>query len=102
MRQLAPYLWEFKGRVLIALAFLVTAKLTNVAVPLILKEVVDSLDPQTAVLAVPFALLAAYGLLRFSTTLFAELRDVVFVRVAQRAVRRISIRHSLTRIVKVM
>ena len=91
VRQLAPYLWEFKGRVLIALAFLVTAKLTNVAVPLVLKQVVDALDPQTAVLAVPFALLAAYGLLRFSTTLFAELRDVVFVRVAQRAVRRVAL-----------
>ena len=91
VRQLVPYLWEFKWRVLIALAFLVTAKLTNVAVPLILKQVVDSLDPQTAVLAVPFALLAAYGLLRFSTTLFAELRDVVFVRVAQRAVRRVAL-----------
>ena len=91
VRQLAPYLWEFKGRVLIALAFLVTAKLTNVAVPLVLKQIVDALDPQTAVLAVPFALLAAYGLLRFSTTLFAELRDVVFVRVAQRAVRRVAL-----------
>jgi ATP-binding cassette subfamily B protein len=91
VRQLVPYLWEFKGRVLIALAFLVTAKLTNVAVPLVLKQIVDALDPQTAVLAVPFALLAAYGLLRFSTTLFAELRDVVFVRVAQRAVRRVAL-----------
>jgi ATP-binding cassette, subfamily B, heavy metal transporter len=90
-RMLLPYLWEFKWRVLIALALLVTAKLANVAVPLVLKEVVDSLDPQTAVLAVPFALLAAYGLLRFSTTLFAELRDVVFVRVAQRAVRRVAL-----------
>ena len=88
---LLPYLWEFKARVLIALAFLVAAKLANVSVPLILKQVVDSLDPQTAVLAVPFALLAAYGLLRFSTTLFAELRDVVFVRVAQRAVRRVAL-----------
>ena len=91
VRQLVPYLWEFKWRVLIALAFLVTAKLTNVAVPLVLKQVVDALDPQTAVLAVPFALLAAYGILRFSTTLFAELRDVVFVRVAQRAVRRVAL-----------
>jgi ATP-binding cassette subfamily B protein len=91
VRQLVPYLWEFKGRVLIALAFLVTAKLTNVAVPLVLKQIVDALDPQAAVLAVPFALLAAYGLLRFSTTLCAELRDVVFVRVAQRAVRRVAL-----------
>jgi ATP-binding cassette subfamily B protein len=91
VRQVLPYLWEFKWRVVVALALLVSAKLTNVAVPLVLKQVVDSLDPQAAVLAVPFALLAAYGLLRFSTTLFAELRDVVFVRVAQRAVRRVAL-----------
>ena len=89
--RLVPYLWEFKSRVLIALAFLVTAKLANVGVPLVLKEIVDSLDPQTAILAVPFALLAAYGLLRFSTTLFAELRDVIFVRVTQRAIRRVAL-----------
>ena len=88
---LLPYLWEFKARVLIALAFLVAAKLANVGVPLVLKQIVDSLDPQTAVLAVPLALLAAYGLLRLSTTLFAELRDVVFVRVAQRAIRRVAL-----------
>jgi ATP-binding cassette, subfamily B, heavy metal transporter len=91
VRLLLPYLWEFKARVLVALALLVAAKLANVAVPLVLKQVVDSLDPRTAVLAVPFALLAGYGLLRFSTTLFAELRDVVFVRVAQRAVRRVAL-----------
>src|SRR5881396_2159653 len=75
----------------LALAFLTTAKLANVGVPLILKEVVDSLDAQTAVLVLPLALLAAYGLLRFSTTLFAELRDVVFVRVTQRAIRRVAL-----------
>jgi len=60
-------------------------------VPLILKEVVDSLDARTAVLVLPLALLAAYGILRFSTTLFAELRDVVFVRVTQRAIRRVAL-----------
>ncbi len=91
VRRLLPYLWEFKARVVIALAFLVTAKLANVAVPLVLKEVVDALDPQTAILAVPLALLAAYGLLRFSTTLFGELRDVVFVCVTQRAIRRVAL-----------
>src|SRR4051812_12693742 len=82
-----PYLWEFRVRVAIALVFLITAKLANVAVPLVLKRVVDDLDASVAVLVLPFALLAAYGLLRFSTTLFAELRDVVFVRVTQRAIR---------------
>src|SRR5688500_8778062 len=88
---LVPYLWEYKWRVVIALAFLVIAKLANVAVPLILKEVVDGLDASLQVVAVPVALLAAYGALRFSTTLFAELRDVVFVRVAQRAMRRVAL-----------
>src|SRR5712691_11002997 len=84
---LFPYLWEYKWRVILALAFLIAAKLANVAVPLIMKEVVDGLDAKTAIVAVPVALLATYGILRFSTTLFAELRDVVFVRVTQRAIR---------------
>ena len=88
---LLPYLWEYRWRVAIALVFLVAAKFANVAVPLVLKEVVDGLDPSLAVLTVPAALLAAYGLLRFSTTLFAELRDVVFVRVVQRAIRRVAL-----------
>jgi len=88
---LLPYLWEYRWRVLVALACLVTAKIANVGVPLVLKEVVDALEPGRAVIAVPFALLIAYGLLRFSTTLFAELRDAVFVRVTQRAVRRLAL-----------
>ncbi len=91
VRLLLPYLWEFKGRVAVALVFLVAAKLANVSVPLILKRVVDALDPTQAVLVLPFMLLLAYGLLRLSTTLFAELRDIVFIRVTQRAVRRIAL-----------
>jgi ATP-binding cassette subfamily B protein len=91
VRMLVPYLLEFKGRVALALALLVTAKLANVSVPLVLKEVVDRLDQSKALIALPLALLAAYGLLRLSATLFAELRDVVFVPVAQRAVRRIAL-----------
>ena len=88
---LLPYLWEFKWRVVIALAFLTIAKLANVGVPLVLKEIVDALDPTRAALVLPLALLVAYGVLRLSTTLFAELRDVVFVRVTQRAIRRIAL-----------
>ena len=88
---LLPYLWEYRWRVASALVFLVTAKLANVGVPLVLKEVVDALDADKAMLAVPLALLVAYGALRLSTTLFAELRDVVFVRVTQRAARRIAL-----------
>ena len=88
---LLPYLWEYKWRVAVALTFLVAAKLANVGVPLVLKEVVDRLTPAQAVLALPLALLVAYGALRLSTTLFAELRDLVFVRVTQRAIRRIAL-----------
>ena len=88
---LLPYLWEYKWRVVVALTFLVTAKLANVSVPLVLKEVVDRLTPTQAIVALPLALLVAYGALRLSTTLFAELRDLVFVRVTQRAIRRIAL-----------
>ena len=88
---LLPYLWEYKWRVIVALVFLVTAKLANVAVPLVLKDIIDRLTPTQAVLAVPLALLAAYGALRLSTTLFAELRDLMFIRVSQRAMRRIAL-----------
>jgi len=91
LRLLAPYVMEYKWRVVIALACLIAAKVANVGVPLIMKEVVDGLDPRVAVAAVPVALLAIYGLLRFSTTLFAELRDVVFIRVTQRAIRRVAL-----------
>ena len=89
IRRLLPYLWEYRGRVILALAFLVTAKLANIAVPIVMKAIVDGLSPAHAVLAVPFALLAAYGALRLSSTLFNELRDIVFVKVAQRALRRV-------------
>jgi ABC-type transport system involved in Fe-S cluster assembly fused permease/ATPase subunit len=91
IRTLLPYLWEYKWRVIFALAFLVVAKLANVGVPLVMKEVIDGLDAPAAVVAVPVALLAIYGILRFSTTLFQELRDVIFVRVAQRAMRRVAL-----------
>jgi ABC-type transport system involved in Fe-S cluster assembly fused permease/ATPase subunit len=88
---LLPFLWEYKGRVAIALSFLVAAKLANVGVPLLMKAIVDDLTPTQQILAVPFLLLLAYGVLRFANTLFAELRDMVFVRVAQRAVRRVAL-----------
>ena len=91
LRMVVPYLREYRWRVAIALVFLAAAKVANVSVPLVLKDVVDSLDPRTAVLALPLALLAAYGVLRFSTVMFAELRDIVFVRVTQRAIRRIAL-----------
>ena len=88
---LLPYLWEYKWRVLVALSFLASAKLANVGVPLLLKSIVDALAPAEQVLALPLALLVCYGALRLSTVLFAELRDVVFVRVTQRAIRRVAL-----------
>jgi ATP-binding cassette subfamily B protein len=91
IRTLLPYLMEYKGRVALAIVFLVAGKLANVAVPLVLKDIVDSLSGERAALVVPVALLAAYGLLRFSTTLFTELRESVFARVTHRAVRRIAL-----------
>ncbi|MBI1397665.1 MAG: ATP-binding cassette domain-containing protein [Betaproteobacteria bacterium] len=91
LRRLAPYLLEYKARVVIALLFLVTAKLANVGVPLVMKEIVDSLDEVHAAVVLPVALLVMYGALRLSTTLFAELRDVVFVRVSKRAIRRVAL-----------
>jgi len=91
VRVLLPYLLEFRWRVLLALTLLTAAKLANVGVPLVMKRIVDGLDAKVAVVAVPVALLASYGLLRFSTTLFGELRDVVFVRVAQHAIRNVAL-----------
>src|SRR5689334_8925199 len=88
---LLPYLWEYRGRVILALVLLTGAKVANVLVPLVLKHIVDDLDPKLQIVAVPVALLVAYGFLRFSTTFFAELRDVVFVRVTQRAIRRVAL-----------
>jgi ATP-binding cassette, subfamily B, heavy metal transporter len=91
VRSLFPYLWEFRWRVALAIAFLVTAKVANIGVPLVMKEIVDALDKDKAILAVPFALLIGYGLLRLSSTFFAELRDIVFVKVTQRAMRKVAL-----------
>ena len=90
-RSLLPYLADFRGRVALAMFFLIAAKLANIGVPLLLKEIIDWLDKSKAVLVVPIALLAAYGLLRLSSTFFGELRDVVFVKVTQSAVRKIAL-----------
>jgi len=91
IRRLLPYLWEFRGRVLLALALLVSAKLANITVPIVMKQIVDGLAGPAAIAAIPVALLVAYGVLRLSSTLFNELRDVVFVKVAQRAMRRVAL-----------
>ena len=90
---LLPYLQEFKGRVLLALGCLILAKVANVGVPLVLREVVDSLDINASLaITVPVGLLLAYGALRLSSAIFGELRDVLFTRVRYRAMRRLTIR----------
>jgi len=96
LRRLFPYLWEYKWRVMAALAFMVAAKTANVGVPLLLKQLIDTMNPKggidaTALLVVPAALLLAYGLLRLSTTLFAELRELVFAKATEGASRTISL-----------
>lgn len=93
VKSLAPYLLEFPARVFFAMAFLVLAKVVNVILPLILKYIVDDLsDPTVQIISLPLALLFAYGILRFSTTFFGELRDAIFSRVAERGMRRIGLK----------
>jgi ATP-binding cassette subfamily B protein len=88
-----PFLWEFRGRALIALSCLVLAKMANVGVPLVLKEIVDAFErPESQLLVLPVSLLLAYGALKLASSLFNELRDVVFARVRYRAMRRLSTR----------
>ena len=97
IKTLLPYLWAWKGRVVIALSCLLLAKLTSVGVPLVFKDIIDTFTQpgvgklQQAALLVPLGLLAAYGALRFSTVLFTELREIFFARVTQRAVRTITL-----------
>ena len=95
LSRLLPYLWQYKWRVLAALAFMVGAKVANVGVPVLLKNLVDSLslkpgDP-AAILVVPVGLLLAYGALRLSTSLFTELRELVFAQATQGAARSIAL-----------
>jgi ATP-binding cassette subfamily B protein len=92
---LLGYVWPHRTRVLVALSFLLAAKAANVAVPFVLKQIVDALDSKpgdaAALLVVPVALLVAYGLLRVATTLFTELREMVFYRVSARVARTVAL-----------
>ena len=93
---LLPYLWQYKLRVVLSLVCLVLAKVGNVGVPLVLKHIIDALSIKpgqpVAVLVLPAALLIAYGVLRLTTSLFTELREIIFARVTQRAVRNIALK----------
>ncbi|MGE5864880.1 MAG: ABCB family ABC transporter ATP-binding protein/permease [Rhizobacter sp.] len=95
LRKLFPYLWRYRWRVGIALAFMIAAKVANVSVPLLLKSLVDSLSipagDARAALVVPVGLLVAYGALRLSTSLFGELRELVFAKATEGTARSISL-----------
>ena len=95
LKTLFPYLWVYKWRVIAALGALIGAKMANVGVPLVLKQLIDQLaiDPANpkALLVLPIGALVAYGALRLSTTVFTELREFLFARVTQRAVRTIAL-----------
>jgi ABC-type transport system involved in Fe-S cluster assembly fused permease/ATPase subunit len=101
IRTLIPYLMEFKWRVFAAMSMLIFSKLANVSVPLVLKEIIDALGKEKALLMVPVFLIVGYGVLRLFSTLFGELRDAVFAKVTQRAIRRVALQvfehlHSLS------
>lgn len=91
IRKMLPYIWEYKGRVMLALASLILAKVATVGIPLLLKEIVDTLDKAPSQLLVfPLLLFLAYGGLRLASSLFNEMRDAIFARVRFHAMRRLS------------
>lgn len=101
IKRLFPYIWDFKGRVILALSCLILAKVAIVGMPLLLKDIVDSLDSkqllsmntlESASLTLPLVLLLSYGALRLISGLFNELRDAIFARVRYHAMRGISMR----------
>ena len=91
LRMLLPYLWTYRLRVLAALGCLFAAKVANVTVPIVFKNMIDGLSASEQALALPVLLLVRYGALRFSTALFTELREFLFARVTQRAVRQVAL-----------
>jgi ABC-type bacteriocin/lantibiotic exporter with double-glycine peptidase domain len=95
LRKLLPYLWRYRWRVGVALAFLVAAKVANVGVPLLLKQLVDDLSIKpgdtAALLVVPVGLIVAYGALRLSTSFFTELRELIFAKATEGTARSISL-----------
>ncbi len=97
IKSLAPYLWpagslELRLRVLLAVLFLIAAKLATVYVPILFKRMVDLFSgPENLAVTLPLALLVGYGLLRIASSAFAELRDAVFAKVAQRAIRKVAL-----------
>ena len=93
IKSLLPYFTEFRGRAFLALLFLLSAKLANVMIPFVMKNIVDALDSnQTQIVVVPILFLAMYGVLRLGTILFGEIRDTIFGRVTEHASHRIGLK----------
>ena len=95
IRDLLPYLLEYRFRVVLALTCLIAAKFANLGIPILMKDLIDALDikastPQ-ALLVVPIGIIISYGLLRISASLFTELREALFARVTQNAVRKVAL-----------
>ncbi len=94
IRNLMPYIWQFKARVIITLLCLIAAKVANLGVPIVLKKIVDALSITSAsqmLLVVPVSLIIAYGLLRLSASFFGELRELIFAKVTESAVRKVGL-----------
>ena len=94
IRNLMPYIWQFKARVIITLFCLIGAKVANLGVPIVLKKIVDALSITSTsqmLLVVPVSLIISYGLLRLSASLFGELRELIFAKVTESAVRKVGL-----------
>ena len=94
IKSLIPYIKPFKVRVIVTLLCLIFAKVANLGVPIVLKQIVDALSiptTQKALLVVPISLIIAYGLLRLSASFFGELRELIFAKVTESAVRKIGL-----------
>ncbi len=89
---LLPYMRPYALRIGAALLLVLAAKLANVGVPLIMKQIVDNMDPTKALITVPLALLAAYGILRVMSTLFDELRKLVYVKITVNVIQKVLLR----------
>jgi len=90
IKALLPYVWRFRGRVILAMLCLVAAKLASVALPLYLKDIVDQLGLPATLIALPVAALLGYGFARLASSVFGELRDALFARVTQGSIQRIA------------
>jgi ATP-binding cassette subfamily B protein len=91
-RSLLPYIWQFKGRVLLAVGCLVMAKIASVVIPIYLKDIVDQLSLPATLIALPIAALLGYGFARLAGSVFGELRDALFARVTQGSIQRVATR----------